>query len=688
MLRGHRRRRAAVRPRPRARFGGTSDWVSVRRRRRRWGTLSAPLLLSPRPTVEPVSAAERDFFQRPAFYLRIGTLGLVAMTLFAILLLRLWSLEVIQGRQFAHAAQVQSFRTVHFPSARGPIVDGRGRLLAGTTGSIAVTADAETLGTIDAHGRWTPSPIGRARLRRLARLAQLPPWKLIANIRRSVRRTPFAPAVVIARPSRGLAFYLDERAAEFRGFDVTVLPQRWYPRGGFGSEFLGLLGEVDARELHQRRYAGTRPGQVVGQSGVEAAYEHVLDRGLTSARVPVDARGRIVGPLRMIPLRTSARALQLTIDARLQLAAERAIRDGIAFAHRAGHPDADAGAAVVMNPWNGSIYALASSPAFDQQRAAREPHYYGGLFHARATPLLNRATQGLYPTGSTFKPIVAEAALASGLISRWSSIPCTGSLTVGNIVFHNVEPAINANLDLDQALAISCDTWFYRLGTMFYARQTATGSLDMQRWAHLLGLGHSTGLDIPGEYGGVVPTPGWLRRTFRDPAQRIWYEGYSVNLSIGQGYLAVTPLQLAVAYSALANGGRVVRPHVGRAILTPGGAVLRRLRFPPRRRLRLTDVDAIRTGLYDAAHAANGTSAAIFGSFPVPVAGKTGTAETPSGSDHSWYASWAPASRPRVVVVVLIEHGGFGAEAAAPAARDIYSTFFGVGKSKRAQPTP
>src|SRR5919199_471905 len=164
--------------------------------------------------------------------------------------------------------------------------------------------------------------MGGARLRGLAGLPQLPPWKLIANIRRSVRRTPFAPAVVIARPSRGLAFYLDERAAEFRGFDVTVLPQRWYPRGGFGSEFLGLLGEVDARELHQRRYAGTRPGQVVGQSGVEAAYEHV----------PVDARGRIVGPLRMIPLRTSARALQLTIDARLQLAAERAIRDGIAFA--------------------------------------------------------------------------------------------------------------------------------------------------------------------------------------------------------------------------------------------------------------------------------------------------------------------------------------------------------------------
>jgi len=661
------------------RLGGAGDWVSVRRRRRRWRSLASPLLvLRPRLSVEPISAAERDFFHRPAFYVRVGALGLVAMTLFAILLLRLWALEVIQGRQFAHVAQAQSFRTVHFPSARGPIVDRSRRLLAGTTGTVAVTADADTLGTIDAHGRWTPSVAGHARLRRLARVAHLPTWRLIANIRRSVVRTPFAPAVVITRPSRDLAFYIDERANTFHGFDVAVLPQRWYPTGAFGSEFLGLLGEVDARELHQRRYAGTRAGQVVGQSGVEAAYEHVLDRGLTSGRIPVDARGNIVGPLRAIPLRASTQSLQLTIDARLQRVAERAIRDGIALAHRAGHGDADAGAAVVMNPWDGSIYALASYPTFDESRAAHDPRYFSSLFREPATPLLNRATQGLYPTGSTFKPIVAEAALATGLITPYSSIPCTGSLTVGNIVFHNVEPAINANLNLDQALTISCDTWFYRLGTMFYARQASTGALDMQHWAHLLGLGHTTGLDVPGEYNGVVPTPGWLKKTFHDAAQRIWYEGYSVNLSIGQGYLAVTPLQLAVAYSALANGGRVVRPHVGRAILGPGGAVVRRLRFPPRRRLHLTDVDAIRSGLFNAAHAADGTSSAIFGSFPVPVAGKTGTAQTPNGSDHSWYASWAPAGRPRAVVVVLIEHGGFGAEAAAPAAREIYSAFFHV----------
>ena len=674
MFRGH-RRRGGVGSRPaRTRGPAGGGWVSSRRRRR-WRSI-APLLIRPRAIVEPISTVENDFFRQRAFYVRVGALGLVITALFAILLLRLWSLQVIQGTRFAHAAQAQSFRTLYFPTTRGAIVDRSGRLLVGTTGRLVVTADAATLGSVDARGRWTPSRLGRYRLRRLGRLAHVPTWKLIAAVRRSIRRAPYAPAVVLRTPSRDLAFYLAERARSFRGLQTAVLPQRWYPAGSFGSEFLGLLGEVGPSQLRERRYRGTRPGQIVGQSGVEATYDRVLDRGLAAARVRVDARGSIAGPLRFLPVRRRTSVLQLTIDKRLQLAAERAIRDGISFAHQAGHPDADAGAAVVMNPWNGSIYALASYPSFDERRAAADPRYAAALLHGYATPLLNRATQGLYPTGSTFKPLVAEAALATGLITRWSTLACTGSLTVGNVVFHNVEPAINASLNLDQALAISCDTWFYRLGTMFYARQAATGALDMQRWAQLLGLGHRTGIDVPGEYGGVVPTPGWLRKTFRDPAQRIWYEGYSVNLSIGQGYLAVTPLQLAVAYAALANGGKVVRPHVGRAVRSRGRTV--RLRFPPTRRLHLVDSDAIRQGLYDAAHAPGGTSAAIFGSFPVPIAGKTGTAQTPYGSDHSWYASWAPADRPRVVVVVLIEHGGFGVEAAAPAAREIYSAFFNV----------
>jgi penicillin-binding protein 2 len=631
-----------------------------------------------RPLVEPVSTAERGFFRGAGFYVRVGILTVVALTMFGLLGLRLWSLQVIQGPRFAHVAQAQSFRIVRFPTPRAPILDDAGHLLAGTSGQLAVTIDTVGLGKLDRQGRWHPNAIGRAQLQRLARLAHVPMWKLLARVKRSLRRDPFAPAIVLPDVTRDVAFYVEERVSSFRGVEVTDVPNRWYPLGAFGSEFLGLLGQVSPHELHERAYRQARAGQIVGQSGVEAAYDRLLNGGLARARVPVDARGTVIGPLRLIPQHRADRALQLTIDSRLQRVAERAIRDGIALAHANGHYDAQAGAAVVMNPWNGAIYALASYPNFNEAAASHDPRYLAGLLagNSSETPLVNRATQGLYPVGSTFKPIAAEAALSDGLITPGSIIPCTGSLTVGNIVFHNVEAGVNADLNLDQALSMSCDTWFYRLGTMFYARQVATGALDMQNWAKRLGLGHPTGLEIPGESAGVVPTPGWLRSTFTSPAERIWYEGYSVNLSIGQGYLAVTPLQLAVAYSALANGGTIVRPHLGRAVVNGAGNVLRKLRFPPRGHLTLKEAWAIRQGLYDAAHV--GTSASVFSSFPIPVAGKTGTAQTPNGSDHSWYATWAPYGHPRVVVVVLIEHGGFGAEAAAPAAKEIYSAFFHV----------
>jgi penicillin-binding protein 2 len=634
--------------------------------------------LRPRPLIEPVSVVDADFVRTAGFYFRLSLLVVGALSLFALLFFRLWSLQVLQGPRYEHVARAQSFRVVRFPVPRGSILDREGRLLVGTGGRLLVTADPQTLGTVGQGERWRPNALGLARLRRLARLAHLPTWKLVLRVRRSVRRSPYTPAPVLPTVRRALAFYLEERARDFPGLRVSAVPERTYPQGALGSEYLGLLGEVSAAQLGQRRYSGTLPGQLVGQSGVEARYDRLLNGGLGRARVRVDARGRIFGHLSLLPHRRRAHTLQLTVDVRVQRAAERAILDGIRFAHLAGHKDANAGAAVVMDPWTGAVEALASYPHFNQAAAASDPAYRASLLNPRnpAVPLLDRATQGLYPAGSSFKPIVAEAALSAGVISPASILPCTGSLRVGNIVFHNVEPGINAPLDLQQALSISCDTWFYRLGTAFYARQLATGSLDMQRWARRLGLGHPTGFDVPGEAGGVVPTPGWLRRTFRDPAQRVWYEGYSVNLSIGQGYLAVTPLQLAVAYSALANGGTVVRPHVARAIIGPNGQVLRRLRFAPRARVRLTGAWAIREGLYAAAH--SGTSAAVFGRFPVPVAGKTGTAETPSGSDHSWYAAWAPAWAPRVVVVVLIEHGGFGAEAAAPAAREIFSDFFRV----------
>jgi penicillin-binding protein 2 len=363
--------------------------------------------------------------------------------------------------------------------------------------------------------------------------------------------------------------------------------------------------------------------------------------------------------------------LQLTIDSHLQRVAEKAVTDGIALA-RANGRNATGGSAVVMNPATGAIYALASSPSYNELRAARDPGYLSRLYQDPTTPLVNRAIAGVYPTGSTFKPIVAEAALSTGIITPETSLLCSGSFVLGNTTFHNVEAGVYSTMTLPTALAESCDTWFYRLGDLVYNAHPSAQGVSIQQWAHKLGLGHQTGIDVTGESSGLLPTPAWFKKT----QHQDWYEGQTINLAIGQGMLQASPLQMAVAYSALANGGTVVTPHVAGAILQ--GASTRPLVFKPARKVKLTDVQAIRDGLYQAAHSPGGTSASLFADFPVAVAGKTGTAEASGGSDHSWYASWAPFDHPKVVVVVMIEHGGFGAEAAGPAAKEIYQAFFHV----------
>jgi penicillin-binding protein 2 len=329
------------------------------------------------------------------------------------------------------------------------------------------------------------------------------------------------------------------------------------------------------------------------------------------------------------------------------------------------------GSVVVMNPWTGGILALASTPTYNQIAAATNPKYNARLYTDPRHLLVNRAIAGVYPTGSTFKPIIAEAALATGLITPSTSLLCSGAFALGGTVFHNVEASVYESMTLPTALSQSCDTWFYRLGDRFWWRNPAARGIQIQQWAHKLGLGQPTGIDLTGDNPGSVLTPRQYEKVWHYP----WTEGQTVNLSIGQGTLQVSPLQLAVAYSALVNGGTVWRPHVADAIVQ--GSIEKPLRFKPVRRVHLVDTWAIKQGLYDAAHF--GTSAQIFSTFPVPVAGKTGTAESgPGRDDHSWYASFAPANHPKIVVVTMIEHGGFGAQAAAPAAKEIYSAYFHV----------
>ena len=301
-------------------------------------------------------------------------------------------------------------------------------------------------------------------------------------------------------------------------------------------------------------------------------------------------------------------------------------------------------------------------------------------------PLANRATQGLYPTGSTFKLVTATAALEGGLITPDTVQYDPGSLRVGGVTFKNAGDVSHGALALRKALSVSSDVFFYKLGQM------ANGSRDplvIQKWANRLGIGRATGIDLPGEATGLVPTPRWRNDLFRrDLTDRPWSVGDNINLSVGQGDLQADPLQMAVAYATIANGGRVVTPRLGLRIENPNGRVRQQLDSPSVRRVNVGagNRQAILDGLRAAASAPGGTSTPVFEGFPVPVAGKTGTAEKGLGrADQSWYLALAPYPDPKYVVAVTFEAGGFGAETAAPAARQILQALFGV---KQRAPIP
>ncbi len=618
---------------------------------------------------QPYSRVDAPYFRSPGFYVRIGGLAIVVAAGVSLLLLRAWSIQVLHGKQYARQAHTQAVRTVDLLGSRGAIVDSRGQLIAGTTGHPVIDADAASLGSRNAHGVWNPSPAGVRALRRLGRLTGHRWGILAARIRRAVFQSPFAPAVVIPQPATELTSYMQERGGLFPGFKVGIEDTRNYPRGAFGSEFLGLLGQISRPELKAGTYRDAKAGEVVGQSGVEAAYDHILNAGFVQAKIPVDSLGRIAGALR-VPPEKQPPTLQLSIDSRLQRAAQSALLYGMEQSRLNGHSPTGA-SAVAIDPWTGAIKAIVSYPTFNQKLAADNSNYYAQLSkETLATPLLNRAIDGAYPTGSTFKPIIAEAALSAGLITPYTPLDCTGVFYLGNFPFHNVDPGVNASMTLHTALAESCDTWFYRLGNLIYQHDPKAQGTLIQDWASKLGLGRTPAGDLTGANPGYLPRPG---KTFDRVNKSPWTEGQTINLSIGQGRLLVTPLQLAVAYSALINGGKVVQPHMGQAVIRNG--VKTRLHFKPVRTLHLSPyTSAIRQGLYEAANDPGGTSQPVFAGFPIKIAGKTGTAEPDPVS--SWYASWAPYNSPQLVVVANVEHGGFGAQAAAPIAKKIYAAYF------------
>jgi penicillin-binding protein 2 len=593
--------------------------------------------------------------------LRIAIIGAVIVAAIATLVLRLWSLQVLDGEHYRALAKDHGVLDVRVQPPRGEIVDRDGRVLV----------DNRTVTSLQLRPSALPSdrPERRDELGRLGRLLDISQ----REIRRRVRETPqYAGYPVVLRQGldRRLLFYLLENRDRFPGVSVERAYVRNDKEGSLAAHLLGIVGQVSPRQLKRPAYRGLRPGDIIGQSGVEYTYDRFLRGTAGGQRIQVDALGRPRGQLASRPARAGD-TLRLTLDAGLQQVGEQALRDK-------GLP----GAFVAMNVHTGAILAMGSYPTYDPSFYTR-PHtkaQYDAFGNRPGDPLVDRADQGGYPTGSAFKPITATAALEDGLIGPDTIFDDTGSLDVGGLVVHNAGGAANGPIDMSTALKVSSDVYFFNLGL----HADASGRHgQIQDWAHRYGLGENPDIDLPGASAGLIPTPAWRDRVFhshKNPyIDRLWNQGDNVNLAVGQGDVMVTPLQLARAYAALANGGTLVRPHLGGRIVDVHGKTVRRIKPPPKRHLHFSEEtrNVILGGMERAAMEPGGTSYPVMGGFPFPVAGKTGTAERGAGQqDQSWYGVVAPYRDPQIAVAVTVEHGGFGVESAAPIARAILEHYF------------
>ena len=694
----------------------------------------------------------------PQLAVRVALLGGIAFVLFAIVFFRLWFLQVLSGDDYVSQARDNRIRKVRIEAPRGDIVDRNGTVLVKTRvapvvqivpsslpDSVLEQADefrkergvAETA-RLDAASRLRslerdiaerghatraqrrdrrqlaraarqaepvaipPVPIEELDLRRLyrrlGRVIDVRPKLIHERVIEGVAELPYSNVTIRTAVRRNAFNYIRERKEEFPGVEVEKQYLRSYPHKQLAAQLFGTTREISPEELKQDRYKGVEPGTRIGADGIEESYDEYLRGTDGFTRVVINALGSRDDRRRMTRREPrQGQRLRLTLDLKLQRAANDALQRAVAAASENG---AKAGAFVAMDPRNGEVLALGSYPSFDANEFAKpisQSRYNQLSSEELGAPLFNRAIAATYPTGSTFKPVTAMAALEEGVITPSSTIVDDGEFDIGDRVLKNARDASFGPLQLAGALTVSSDVFFYSLGWDMNSRGPV-----LQEWARRLGIGRRTGIDIPGEFNGLVPDADWRNEGYKaylrcakkekvtpgttealftcGGIERTWTAGDNVNLAVGQGDLQATPLQLATAYSTIIESGKVVRPHLGLRVEDGNGVLLEELRFPTRRRVSFdqSNRDAIMAGLHGAATADGGTSADVFADFPYRdvLYGKTGTAERQPNPDQSWYACYVDHPTKPIVVVTTIERGGFGAETAAPAARLILNEWF------------
>lgn len=576
---------------------------------------------------------------------RVGVVQALVALAVAGLLVYFWHLQVIRGKYFRDLAENNRIRALPIPAPRGPLFDRKGRILAENRSSFNVVVTSER-----------KDGLGGA-LERLSKLISFDPAEVRERLNTQGPR--FRTVVVKADASDEDVATIEARRLEEPEASVDVVPLRSYPLGAGLAHSLGYVGEISDRQLETSGFEKLEAGSIVGQAGVELQYNKELMGRDGLRRIVVNSRGvEVTEAERRAPV--DGPPATLTIDLDLQAAVVEAM---------AGK----SGSVVALDPSNGEILAYFSTPAFDPNSFSSgiKTSEWADLLKDPEKPLLNRPIQGGYAAGSTFKIVNALAALQERVITPQTKFHCPGYLSVYNTLFRCHKETGHGTVDMTQAVALSCNVYFYNVGIRLEIER-------LSKYAHMMGFAALTGVDLPHELPGLFQDPEWKMRT----QQARWFPAETVSVAIGQA-MSVTPMQLVRVAAVVANGGKLVTPHLMKAV---GG---RPVDYPAPRNLgfRPEVIAAVRDAMLSVVSEGTGIRAKLEG---IPVAGKTGSAQVVTHArletnkkareyqPHGWFICFAPADNPKVAMVVLVEHGTGGSTSAAPVAGQILSRYFGV----------
>jgi penicillin-binding protein 2 len=657
----------------------------------------------------------------PASRRRLAVLYVVVASLLFVLGFRVWDVQIASGKTYAELADQDRVQRVVEPAVRGEILDDEGQPMVDNRSELVVSVDMNTL---EQQGG------GGTELHQLASLLGMSYTLLSEKVRLCTKTvhqpcwqgSPYQPIPVAQNVPDKVALQVLESPQEYPGVTASVQPVANYvqPISTDTAQVLGYLQPVTAQEVKSEHLpeTGFSGVDLAGQSGLEEQYDSYL-RGTPGIKtVSINAAGQVTGTVKQTPA-IAGDDLVTSINAKVQEDTENALAEAVQKAQAEGNVKATSGAAVVLTT-KGRVVAMASYPTYDPSvwTGGLSEREFRAIFGARdGVPILNRATQGEYAPGSTWKVTTLAAAIKTGVTTLSEPWDCPATVSVGGSSYANDgEPSLG-DMSLAQALVVSCDTVFYELGLQMWERDhpnedvvtSAHAKIQPEQKMELdWGFGKDTGIDLPEGSAGSVPTREWLYYFWKDNAhtgqdwckngndngdydQQIewfdcryandWLPGQAVISSIGDGYVTVTPLQLADAYDALANGGTLYSPRIGEELISPSGKVVKKITPPVIRHLPVSGsvLSYIRTALQGVV--TSGTAAATFAGFPlnkVCVAGKTGTAEAYGNQPTSVFASFAPCSHPKYVVVMMIPDAGYGADVSGPAVRQIWEGIYGL----------